>query len=337
MTRDDPMTPMTPMTERRGSARRRTVPVVAVLLAVAVLAVLAACSAEEAPTTAEAPSPSIRTLTPLPPPPEEPPTGRLLADLRQSSRDAALGRFQVWVDNDTTGAIAPTRITYRDPRLRAPLVAGRLRSAPAQAERGYPLALPDRPVCGAAAGAAPGADGGRPLGRLTVRHDGVTESVPVADPADVVGRFVRARCLELAVAEVATLRWADRVVAPSDVPVEVGDTATLTLVAVPTGAAGHELVVETVGGTPILSPADGASAWSPGLRVTGDGRPVRAALPVKPTRCDAHAFLESGGATALRLRVRLDGRPGELVLRMGEAGAAAAIAFAADACGLGDS
>ncbi|MBC9733708.1 hypothetical protein [Nocardioides marmotae] len=330
MTRDDPMTPMTPMTERRGSARRRTVPVVAVLLAVAVLAVLAGCSADEAPGAATEPSPSIRTLTPLPPPPEEPPTGRLLADLRQSSRDAALGRFQVWVDNDTTGAIDPSRITYRDPRLRAPLVAGRLRSAPAQAERGYPLALPDRPACGAAAG-----DGAQ--GELTVRHDGVTESVPVADPADVVGRFVRARCLELAVAEVATLRWADRVVAPGDVPVEVGDTATLTLVAVPTGAAGHELVVETVGGTPILSPADGASAWSPGLRVTGDGRPVRAALPVKPTRCDAHAFLESGGATALRLRVRLDGRPGELVLRMGEAGAAAAIAFAADACGLGDS
>ncbi|MEV7430542.1 MULTISPECIES: hypothetical protein [unclassified Nocardioides] len=312
--------------------RDRATPAVRCLVLGAVLGVVlasaAGCSGGEAARSTTEPSPSIRTLTPLPPPPEEPPTGRLLADMRQSSRDAALGRIQVWVDNDTADVVTPSRITYVDDRLRAPIAADRLRPAPAQAERGFPLVLPDRPACAARDDAAGG-------GRLVVRHDGRSETVPVEDPTDVVGRFVRARCLELAVAQVATLRWADRVVAPGDAPVEVGDTAVLTLLAEPTGRAGPELVVETVGGTPVLSPADGASAWSPGLRVRGDGPPVRAALPVRPTRCDAHAFLESGGATALRLRLTLDGEPGELVLRMGPAGAAAAVAFAADSCGLG--
>ncbi|MDN4173714.1 hypothetical protein QWY28_12205 [Nocardioides sp. SOB77] len=309
---------------------RRRAAVVAGLLAALLLAA-GGCAGDDAPPPSAAPSPSVRTLTPLPARPEEPPTGRLLADMRQSSRDAALGRIQVWVDNDTARTVTPTRITYRDPRLRAPLVAERLRAAPAGAERGYPLVLPDRPACGSPAA------GGRARATATVRHDGRTETVPVEDETDVVGRFVRARCFEVAVARVVDLRWSDRVVAPGDVPVEVGDTATLTLLATPTGARGHELVIETVGGTPILSPVDGASAWSPGLRVSGDGPPVRVALPVKPTRCDAHAFLESGGATALRVRLRLDGRAGELVLPMGPVGAAAAVAFAADSCGLGDS
>ncbi|MBC2961078.1 hypothetical protein [Nocardioides deserti] len=301
----------------------------AALVALALLLALPACSAADDPDAATVdPSPSIRTLTPLPPPPEPPPTGRLLADLRQSSRDAALGRIQVWLDNDTTGTVTPTRIVYRDPRLRAPLVAERLRPAPAQAERGYTLVLPDRPACAAR--------DERVTGQVVVRHDGRTEPVEVEDPTDVVGRFVRARCLELAVAEVARLRWSDEVVAPGDVPVQVGDTAALTLVAVPTGEPGRELVVETVGATPILSPVDGSSAWSPRLRVRGDGPRQEVRLPLKPTRCDTHAFLESGGATALRLRVVLDGEPGELVLRMGPAGAAAAIDFAVASCGLGN-
>lgn len=333
------------MSRAHRPARALAVPALAPALVLALLAA-AGCSADDSAGEAAAgpdPSPSIRTLTPLPAPPEAPPTGRLLAEVRQSSRDAALGRFQVWIDNDTEALVTPTRITYRDPRLRAPVVADRLRPAPAQAERGYTLALPDRPVCDDAPAAGGRDDSEEPEdsdepGRVEVRHDGRTEQVAVEDPADVVGRFVRARCLELAVAEVARLRWSDRVVAPGDVPVEVGDTATLTLVVEPTGRVGEsrELVVETVGATTILSPVDGSSAWRPGLRVRADGQRREVSLPVRPTRCDVHAFLESGGATALRLRVRLDGQEGDLVLRMGPAGAAAAIDFAARSCGLGD-
>ena len=52
---------------------------------------------------------------------EGPPTGRLVADLRQSSRDAALGRMEVWIGNDTARDLTPTRITYTDPRFRRPV------------------------------------------------------------------------------------------------------------------------------------------------------------------------------------------------------------------------
>ncbi|WP_435748150.1 hypothetical protein [Nocardioides sp. SYSU DS0663] len=291
----------------------------------------AGCSAEPGGAEGAVPPPSTRALTAAPAPPVEPPSGRLLADLRQSSRDAALDRFQVWVGNDTRTEVVPTRLTYRDGRLRAPIEAERLRPVPAGSERGYPLALPARPRCGARPA--------RPT--LVVEHGDARTTVPVDDPVDVVGQWVRRRCLQQTVAEVATLRWDDRVVAPADRPVAPGDTATLTLVVTPSGVPGGRLLVRTVGGTPVLSPADGTSAWSPGKLLRSDGPAVRLELPVQPTRCDAHAFLESGGATAFRVRVRVDPageepEDGELVVRMAPRGAAAAIAFAVASCGLAD-
>src|SRR6478609_4840117 len=83
------------------------------------VAALAACSSDDTPTTSPEPSPSIRTLTPIQLPPKPPPTGKLKADMRQSSRDAAAERMEVWVDNDTAHTIRPTRIVYSDPRFRA--------------------------------------------------------------------------------------------------------------------------------------------------------------------------------------------------------------------------
>ena len=71
-----------------------------------------------------------------------------LADLRQSSRDAALGRMEVWIGNDTRHDVTPTRIRYTDPRFRAPVAGERLRLNPSRSERGYPLALPAVPACG---------------------------------------------------------------------------------------------------------------------------------------------------------------------------------------------
>jgi hypothetical protein len=55
---------------------------------------------------------------------------------------------------------------------------------------------------------------------------------------------------------------------------------------------------------------------------------------VQPARCDDHVFLESAGATAFLVSLRLDGERGRLLLRMDPAGSSAAIAFARDACGL---
>lgn len=290
----------------------------ATLLAGALL--LAACSGGDGSGSAPEPSPSrsIRTLTPIPMPEKPPPTGKLLADMRQSSRDAAAGRMEVWIDNDTAGEITPTRITYRDPRFRTALPGTRLRPVPSQTERGFPVYLPPQPACGHPEGS----------GTVTVTYDATTTTIPVEDPTDVAGRFTTARCLELAIAEVADLSWDD------DVPFDgtVGDPSTLTLVVRPTGKPGPALTIDTVSGTPIIAPV-GTDAWRPDVIIRGTDSPSRVELPIKPNRCDDHAFLEAGGGTAFKIGLHLDGQPGQITLRMSIPGAKNAIDFARGSCG----
>jgi hypothetical protein len=228
--------------------------------------------------------------------------------------------MEVWIANDTTHDVTPTRIRYRDRRFRAPIPGERLRLDPARSERGYPLPLPPLPACGRTARA----------GTVEVTYGGRTVTLRVQDETDIVQRYVDARCLELAVADVADVRFADEV--PADRPGE-GSTGTLTLVLRPRGVPGHVLTIDSVGGTPLLGAADGRP-WRPRARVTSDGPVQRIELPVQPARCDDHVFMESGGATAFLVHLHLDGEPGQLVLRMSPAGASAAIAFARDSCGL---
>jgi hypothetical protein len=288
--------------------------------AVAAVLLLAGCSDDGGAASAPEPSPSrsIRTLTPIPLPPEPPPTGRLHADMRQSSRDAAAGRMEVWIDNDTAGAITPSRISYRDPRFRTTLPGTRLRAIPSQSERGFPLYLPRLPACGHPHGS----------GTVTVTYGDTTKTLPVEDSTDVAGRYTGARCLEIAISEVATLSWAD------EVPTEGGQgaTATLTLVVDTTGRPGPTLTIDTVSGTPVLSPAEG-DVWRPDATIHGTDPPSRIDLPLKPTRCDAHAFAESGGATAFKIGLHLDGEPGQITLRMSIPGAKNAIDYARESCG----
>lgn len=270
---------------------------------------------------ADPPSPSISTLSPLPMPSMGPPPGEIVADLRQSSRDAALGRFQVWIGNGLDRDLDPSSITYVDPRFRAPIPGERLRLDPAGSERGYPLALPPRPDCDA--------DGTH--GTLRVAYGDRRVTLDVEDEADVVARYVATRCFELAVASVAAISFADEV--PVDQPGE-GSVAMLVLQVRPSGRGDGVLTIDSVGGTPLLTP-QGRSVWRPGLTVRATDPPRRVELPMVPARCDDHVFMESGGATAFRVRLHLDGEPGELVVRMSSAGASAAIGFARDSCGLG--
>jgi hypothetical protein len=286
--------------------------------------VLAGCSSSDpgdaGPEASPSPSRSIRTLSPLPMPTEPPPTGRLLADMRQSSRDAAAGRMEVWINNDTAAEIAPTRITYRDPRYRTALPGSRLegRSIPSQSERGFPLYLPRHPAC----------DHPRGTGTVTVEYGEKSTTIPVEDSTDVAGRYSTARCLELAIGRVADLSWDDEVPFSG----KAGDPGTLTLVVQPTGDPGAALVIDTVSGTPILTPVD-TDVWRPDATVRGTDAPSRIELPVKPNRCDHHAFLESGGATAFKIGLHLDGKPGQITLRMSVPGAKNAIDFAKASCG----
>jgi hypothetical protein len=310
------------------TSRRRRAPWAVVAL-LAVGATVAACgdAADPGPTPtpdATSSSPELPTLvaTPLP---EEPLTGELYADMRQSSIDARLGQMQVWVRNDTAETVPVTTVRYRDDRLPEPLPGGRPREIPSRGERGYPLVLPARPDC--TSGRGGGEDG--EVGTVEVVTSSGTTRVPVADEADVVARFVQARCAELAVAQVATLSWSD------EVPVEgagSSSSAELVLVVRPTGATGRRLVIDSVDGTYLLQSA--GRPWAPATTVAATGGTLRVRLPLRPARCDPHAFAEGGGATAFRVHYRLDGEAGVVVLRMGEAGAAAAYAFARDYCGL---
>ena len=267
------------------------------------------------------PSSSISTLSPLPMPSIGPPPGELVADLRQSSRDAAAGQFQVWIGNGLDRDVDPTSIRYVDPRLPAPVAGERLRLNPSGSERGYPLALPPRPVC----------DDAGTRGEVTMTYAGREVTLPVEDEADVVARYVATRCFELAVAAVAELSFADEV--PVDRPGE-GSVGTLVLEVRPAARGDGVLRIDSVGGTPLLTP-QGQPVWRPGLTVRPGDPPATVELPMVPARGDDHVFMESGGATAFRIGLHLDGDPGDLVLRMSPAGASAAIGFARDSCGLG--
>jgi hypothetical protein len=242
-------------------------------------------------------------------------TGTLDAVLRQSSRDAARGRMQVWIFNGTEDDVEPTGIRYDDPRLSRPVPAERVRSLPSGLERGYPLPLP-APRCGGHTKEAP---------VVTVETADGTQFLGVADSIGIVQRHYDATCFERAVRDVVDLEWDDAV--PSE-----GDVGTLTLVATPTGSPGR-LEIVGVGATPVLKEPT-TTTWRVDRVIAGDGPPQRIELPVVPARCDSHAFFESGGATAFRLQLRLDGEVGEFVLRMSPTGAEAAIAYAIDACDL---
>lgn len=171
-------------------------------------------------------------------------------------------------------------------------------------------------------------------GTVTVKYGWATVTVAVEDETDVVGRYTSSRCLELRVARVATLGWADTVPALGDGG--EGAIGILTLNFETTGIRGALLTIDTISGTPILSPADG-DVWRPSVTIAGAQQPGgHIDLPLKPTRCDAHAFAESGGATAFKIGLHLDATPGQITLRMRPGGAAKAINFARASCGMLD-
>lgn len=269
------------------------------------------------------PSPSIRTLT-IAPLPSKPPTGTVAADMRQSSIDAAWGQMQVWVDNDTARTIRPRRIVYRDGRFARPLLGERLRPIPAQSVRGFPLHLPEVPRC----------DSTARRGTVRIEYaapDGSPHrlTLPVSDPTDVPGRYLRRRCTELAVARVAVLTMLDEV--PVDRP-GAGGTGILQLRVEPTGADGA-VELQTVSGTPLVSPKD-AAFWTVATTVRGTDPAVTLPLPMQPARCDDHVFMEGGGSTAFKIALVVDGRPGQVVVRMTPEGARHVVAYIRDACGL---
>ena len=111
-----------------------------------------------------------------------------------------------------------------------------------------------------------------------------------------------------------------------------GSVGTMTLVIDTTGKPGPTLVIDSIAGNPVLSPGE-RGVFNANLTITGDQPPQRVPVPVKPSRCDAHAFGESGSFAAFALNVHVDGEPGQFVLRLGPTAAVNAITYAKASCG----
>jgi hypothetical protein len=266
-------------------------------------------------TSGASPSP-IKTLT-MVPVPSRTLSGHLTAELQQSSRDVALGRFQVWITNGLDHPISPRRIVYRDDLLVRPVVGGRLRDIPSNSFRGYTLDL-IRPRCG---GEEKGAS-------VSVDYGEDVVSIPVEDETQVVGRWAAERCAELAIQRLATLEWSAGFEVQGSGPDAV---ALFALTAHPTGREGS-FTVDTVTGTPLFTSADGAF-WTVDQKVDGTGPTVTMELPAHPARCDAHAFGSATGGTTFFVNLTLDSGPAQIRLAMSPAVTNEAFAYAGEVCG----
>jgi hypothetical protein len=262
----------------------------------------------------------VKTLT-LPPPSEKPLSGTLTAELQQSSRDVALHRFQVWITNGLDHEITPRRIVYKDHLLTRPVLGSRLRAIPSGSYRGYPLDLVE-PTCG---GEEEGAT-------VTVDYGEDVISVPVEDETSVVGRWSHERCDEIAVQRIARLFWQPGMRVEGN---GADAIAMFRLVARPTGARGS-FTIDTVGGTPLFTSADG-DFWTVGRRVDGRGGLVTVELPAQPARCDAHSFGSATGGTTffvnLTIATGASSREAQIRLPMSNDVTAEAFSYAAEACG----
>jgi hypothetical protein len=295
-------------------------------MAVVAIVTLAGCSSAEsgaahgrgAADPTSAPSSPTRTLTMLPAP-ERTLSGSLTAELQQSSRDVALGRFQVWITNGLEREVDPERIVYRDPLLTTPVAGERLRPIPSGSYRGYPLQLVE-PTCDDKGGKV----------TVTVTYADHVDTMPVADETGVVERWSHERCDEIAIERIARLQWAPGI----DVRGTGSDAVALfKLTATPTGRPGRSISIDTVGGTPLFTSADG-DFWTVGRRVRSDGRPVTMELPAQPARCDAHSFGSATGGTTFFVNVTIgQSRQARIRLAMSPEVTAETYEYAAQACG----
>jgi hypothetical protein len=286
---------------------------------------LAACSSGPSSSSASgepsgAPSTPAKTLT-LPPPSEKPLSGTLEAELQQSSRDVALGRFQVWITNGLDREIRPKRIVYTDALLSRPERGGRLRAIPSGSYRGFTLDLVE-PRCGA--------ERSEPA-TVTVDYGTDEVTVPVEDETHVTGRWAAERCAELVIDRIATLEWTGVGIQGS------GEDAVglFELTATPTGRAGS-FTVDTVTGTPLYTSAEG-DAFEVHQEVAGNGRPVTMELRAQPARCDIHAFGSATGGTTFFVNVTIAGGPhqgpAQIRLAMSPHVTNEAFAYAGEVCG----
>ncbi len=306
-----------------GSLRSRFIGPAALLALLALAGCSSADSGPEAADPTSAPSSPTKTLTLLPAP-ERTLSGTLTAELQQSSRDVALGRFQVWITNGLEREVDPKKIVYRDPILTTPVTGERLRPIPSGSYRGYPLELVE-PTCGDTRGKV----------TVTVTYGDQVDTLPVADETGVVERWSHERCDEIAIERIAHLEWSPGIEMRGSGPDAV---ALFKLTATPTGRARGSLTIDTVGGTPLFTSADG-DFWTVDQPVRGDGPAVTMELPAQPARCDSHSFGSATGGTTFFVNVTIgqgrqaQNRSAQIRLAMSPEVTAETFDYAAEVCG----
>ena len=115
-------------------------------------------------------------------------------------------------------------------------------------------------------------------------------------------RWADERCDEIAIERIADLEWTSGIEVQGSGSEAV---ALFRLTATPTGrAGGGAFTVDTVGGTPLFTSADG-DFWTVGQRVRSDGPVVTMELPAQPARCDSHSFGAATGGTTFFVNITI--------------------------------
>jgi len=252
-------------------------------------------------------------------PPESPPPAvgpalidevDLAVEVYRTRFDPERGTMQIAVHNAGATPVTVVRASLDSPALTAPLTRDDETTIPAGTTRDLPVLLADA-RCPAPTTVAPDA-------RLEVLlADGSTAVVdkPTVDRLGQWSAWLAATCEAAAVeavVEITLVRAPERDVLDAGASSVIG----LDLVAVGTGAPGEDTVLESIGGTVLLSVVDAGGQRGSSIPIDARVSPGdRTAVPVTvaPARCDPHAIAEDKQGTRFPVTVRLDDGEGPAI------------------------
>ena len=247
-------------------------------------------------------------------PPGSPPPGvgpvsiddiDLVVEVYRTRFDPERGTMQIAVHNAGATPLAVVRASLDSPALTAPLTRDDETTIPAGATRDLPVLL-EGARCPAPTTAAPDA-------RLEVLLADGSTAVVDESTIDRLGQWaawLAATCETAAVEAVVQLELRR---APERDVLDAGSSSVigLDLVALGTGSVGEDAVIESIGGTVLLSVVDGEGQRRSSIPIDARVPPgTRTAVPltVTPARCDPHAIAEDKQGTRFPVTVRLDGQ-----------------------------
>lgn len=235
----------------------------------------------------------------------------LVVDVYRTRFDPERGTLQIAVHNAGTTPVTVVGASLNSPALTAPIARDDDETTiPAAATRDLPVLL-EGARCPAPTTAAPDA-------RLEVLlADGSTAVVelPTVDRLGQWAAWLEATCEAAAVSTVVQLSLRR---APERDVLDAGSSSVigLDLVAVGAETADAAAIIESIGGTVLLSVVGGDGQRGSSIPIEARIAPgERTAVPmmVAPARCDPHAIAEDKQGTRFPVTVRLDGGAGRAV------------------------